>query len=284
MTDQHRRHVVVFGLDGVRYDTLCAASTPALDSISGAGFLAPVRVNDAAPTISGPGWATVATGVLADRHGIYDNYLDGHRIADHPDFLTRVRTALPARLTYAAADWPQLVRDTHGGPILLGGGFLPNDADPGENLGRWEEAEDLIAWDAGKTLGGRDDVAASFVYFGSPDAVAHTVGMTDEYVVSIERTDQRIGQVLAAIRCRPGFAAEQWTYLAVTDHGQADGGGHGGESEAERTAWIAAAGPTVPSAPPAGLEMADVPAQALSALGIDIRPEWKLTGRPLDRV
>lgn len=52
-----------------------------------------MRVNDAAPTISGPGWTTVATGVLADLHGVYGNDLDGHRIADHPDFLTRIRTA-----------------------------------------------------------------------------------------------------------------------------------------------------------------------------------------------
>lgn len=274
-------HVVVFGIDGVRFDTLQQARTPHLDSIAAAGFLAPVRVNDAAPTISGPSWATITTGVLADLHGIYDNDLTDHRIAKHPDFLTRVRTALPHRKTYAAANWPQLVHETWGGPILLGGGFLP-DGHESEDFGDWYAAEAAIADDAGRVLG-TEDVAASFVYFGSPDHVAHTVGLAPEYKVSIERADERVGQVMDAIRSRPQYADEQWTFLAVTDHGHVDSGGHGGDSEAERTAWLAAAGPGVPTTPPADLEQADVAAEVLTALAIDIPKDWKLTGRPLAR-
>ncbi|GAA2390323.1 hypothetical protein [Nonomuraea africana] len=57
-------------------------------------------------------------------------------------------------------------------------------------------------------------------------------------------------------------------------------GGHGGESEPERTAWIAASGPGVPGDPPAALEQADVHAHVLFALGIAPRPEWALAGRP----
>ena len=278
MTD----HVIVFGLDGVRFDTLNSTRTPVIDSIAAAGFLAPVRVNDAAPTISGPSWATLTTGVLADRHGIYDNELDGHRIADHPDFLTRIRTAQPERRTYAAADWPQLVHPAHGGPILLGGGYLPNGTAPGGELADWYETERLITEDAGRELGS-GDVAAAFVYFGSVDTVGHWLGVTSEYAAALEHADERVGQVLDAIRGRPGFAGEQWTYLIVTDHGHTDAGGHGGDSEAERTAWIAAAGPGVPSTPPADLEMADVAAHAITAAGVEVDPAWKLTGRPLAR-
>ncbi|MFD1939750.1 alkaline phosphatase family protein [Nonomuraea mangrovi] len=201
-----RPHVVVFGLDGVRHDTLLAARTPELDAIAAAGFLAPVRVNDAAPTISGPGWATIATGVLADRHGIYDNDLTGHQIAKYPDFLTRVRL---------------------------------------------------------------------------PDVVAHEEGLTPAYTAAVESCDRRIGRVLAAIRRRPSYAGERWTLIAVTDHGHVDVvGGHGGDSEAERTAWIAACGPGVPAEPPARLEQADVHAHVLAALGVEPRREWALAGRP----
>ena len=102
MTDNLTRRAVVFGIDGVRFDTLQQARTPCLDAVAADGFLAPVRVNDAAPTISGPGWTTIATGVLADRHQIFDNDLSGHRIDEAPDFLTRVRAAIPGAVTYAA--------------------------------------------------------------------------------------------------------------------------------------------------------------------------------------
>src|SRR5262245_53077723 len=115
------RRAVVFGVDGVRFDTLCATRTPHIDGIAAAGFLAPVQVNPAGPTISGPCWSTVATGVLPTRHGVFDNDLRGHRIADSPDFLTRVRTTRPSAQTYAAADWPPLVDETDGGPVFIGG-------------------------------------------------------------------------------------------------------------------------------------------------------------------
>lgn len=273
-----RPHVVVLGLDGVRYDTLLAARTPELDAVAAAGFLAPVRVNDAAPTISGPGWATIATGVLADKHGIYDNDLTGHQIATYPDFLTRVRAALPHRATRAWGSWPQLVRETYGGPIFLGGGGLPYGDDP--PAADWDRADELVAESAATALGA-EDLAAAFVYFGLPDVVAHEEGLTPAYTAAVESCDRRIGRVLAAIRRRPSYDRERWTVIAVTDHGHVDVvGGHGGDTDAERTAWIAACGPGVPGEPPGWLEQADVHAHVLAALGVEARREWALTGRP----
>lgn len=283
MTEPTRRnHVVVFGVDGVRYDALCATATPALDAIGAAGFIRPVRVDQAAPTISGPSWATIATGVLADRHRILGNQLRGHRIPKYPDFLTRVRENLPGRTTYAAAAWPQLVHETAGGPILLGGGYLPYSTEP-QDLAEWEDADNFTANHACRVLGSAD-IAAAFVYFALPDMVAHRHGMSAAYAESITGSDQRIGKVIEAIRARRRFAEERWTFIAVTDHGHADDGGHGGDSEPERTAWIAASGPGVPVEPPADLELADVHAEVLSALNIGIRPKWALTGRPFNRV
>ena len=80
--------VLVIGIDGVRLDVLRSVSTPHIDALAAEGFLAPVRIDDATPTWSGPCWATIATGVSADKHGIMHNVFTGHRLADHPDFLT----------------------------------------------------------------------------------------------------------------------------------------------------------------------------------------------------
>lgn len=83
----------------------------------------------------------------------------------------------------------------------------------------------------------------------------------------IEACDTRLGALLAAVDRRA--ATEDWTVIVVTDHGHLDAGGHGGESELERTAWIAAAGAQVPTTAPAALEQADVAAHAVTVLGLE---------------
>lgn len=71
--------------------------------------------------------------------------------------------------------------------------------------------------------------------------------------------------------------------MVCTDHGHVDAGGHGGDSDEERTAWIAASGPRVPPRAPAGLEQADAAAHVLSTMDIVVDPRWELAGRPFDR-
>ncbi|HEY8458623.1 MAG TPA: alkaline phosphatase family protein [Actinopolymorphaceae bacterium] len=275
-----KQRVVVFGVDGVRYDTLRAARTPRIDAIAAAGFLAPVQVNQAGPTISGPTWATVASGVLATTHGIFNNELYGHRLDEHPDFLTRVRQAIPGAQTFAAGDWPPLMSKASGGPIFRDADLCLSATEHGPDS--WQPGEDRIASEAAKALGTRE-ITAAFIYFVGPDVVAHARGVCPEYVAAIEESDARIGRILDAIQARPTAADEEWTVIVVTDHGHVDTGGHGGDSAEERTAWIAAAGPTVPAQAPADLEQADVHAQVLHTLGIPIAPDWNLFGRPFSR-
>src|SRR5262245_19764781 len=90
----HRR-VVVFGVDGVRADMLRSAHTPHIDTVAEAGFFSTFELKAMAPTISGPAWANIATGVWPDKHLIYCNELAGHRLAVFPDFLSRLRSVDP---------------------------------------------------------------------------------------------------------------------------------------------------------------------------------------------
>ena len=113
-----------------------------------------------------------------------------------------------------------------------------------------------------------DQQAAAFCYLGLPDAVCHDVGVTVGYLEAIEASDRRLAAIDDAIMARADAAA--WTVIVATDHGHVDVGGHGGESDEERTAWIAARGPGLPPGlAPAALERADVAAHALSVLGFD---------------
>ena len=57
--------------------------------------------------------------------------------------------------------------------------------------------------------------------------------------------------------------------IVVTDHGHVDEGGHGGDSEVERTAWIAASGPGIEAGVDMGtLRHVDVAAHVFEAIGL----------------
>jgi predicted AlkP superfamily pyrophosphatase or phosphodiesterase len=271
-----RRHVIVLGIDGTGFDALRLANTPNIDAIAAAGFLTPVRVNPAMPTISAPIWSTMLTGVLAPQLSIFGNNMAGHRLADHPDFLARVRQVLPGSRTYAAATWSPLVTSTWGGPIIRGGGYIPDDP---PDLADWWSFEDQLAVDACRALA-NEHLVASFVYQLEPDSYGHAHGVGPEYISAIERCDVRVGRIMAAITGRPTYSEEHWTVIVATDHGHLAAGGHGGDSDEERTAWIAAMGPDIPTTPPAALEQADVHAQVLTALGAQVDPAWGLFGVP----
>lgn len=261
-----KHKVIVFGIDGVRLDTLRTATTPHLDRVARDGFLTACRVPDVNPTISGPCWATIATGVHADEHNIHGNDLSGHHLAAHPCFLTRASKA--GNTSYAAAGWLPLLTEFSGGPI-----FRPDHQytppRPGGSKNGGDAVSDQATTDnACRTLADID-VDIAFVYFGQVDEVGHHQGTGAPYTTAIENADRNLGQVLDAIASRATYDTEQWTILAVTDHGHRDGGGHGGDSDLERTAWIAGCGPGITADTATGLGHADIPRLALTPLGVD---------------
>ena len=263
-------HVLVIGVDGVRHDTLLEVATPHLEALAGRGFLAPLRVNDAGPTISGPSWATILTGVLATDHGIVDNSLSPHHLDQHPDVIELARRQRPDLATFVAAGWLPLVTTESGGPLLSGGGWFP-DRPQAHSHDQWQEVDQAVTEESVAFLTSHDGTHGSlaFTYLGGVDETGHRVGVGPEYRGFVCDSDTRVGQLVAAVATRP--AEEEWTVIAVTDHGHLDQGGHGGDSELERTAWIAAAGPSVPVVPagkPIALEQADVAGHAVSVLGL----------------
>ncbi|MFE2348294.1 alkaline phosphatase family protein [Kitasatospora cineracea] len=276
------RRVLVVGIDGVRLDLLPALHTPHLDAVAAAGFLAPVEVDDATPTMSGPCWATIATGVGPAKHGVYGNHLGGHRLDVFPDFTTRLAKA-HRRRTFAAGGWEPLFLARDGGPLFAAPGRLAYIAPLEDTPEAWEVCDERVTAEAEYVLGrSDDDPQASFVYLGAVDETAHFRGCGADYRRAIETADARLGRLLAALEARPGGPDEQWTVIVVTDHGHVDAGGHGGRTALERTAWIAARGPGItPGAPVLGpLHHTDVAAHVYAALEIVPDPHWTLDGRP----
>ncbi len=223
---------LLIGVDGVRYDTLLATATPNIDAVAASGFLTAAQIPPVNPTMSAAQWATIFTGVWADRHGIRRNWLRSRRLARHPGFLEAVQLDRPDERVYAAASWPVIGLRAGAGPLLAGPIYVPRRRVA--SLESWVEADEAVVADAERALAA-GDVAAAFVYLGQVDMAGHWHGVGQRYGHALEDVDALVGRLLAALSPR-----EEWTVLITTDHGHRDGrGGHGGRTPAETTVWFA---------------------------------------------
>ena len=259
-------HVLVVGVDGVRFDFLAAESAPSVWALGQAGFLARVPVDEATPTWSGPCWATIATGTGVAGHGITGNDLTGHRLAEHPDFVTlATRAGLPTLL--AVSGWPPLALPEDGGPLFAEATRREFTAVPQTSLA-WDAADEAITATAAAVLAA-DAPRVSFVYLGAVDLAGHATGSGAAYRAALRAADQRVGRLVAAVRSRQSGPQQNWTIVVVTDHGHLDEGGHGGREPEVATAWAAAAGPGIrPGAPPPVTRQEQVAPLVLAVAGL----------------
>ena len=274
---QREKKVLVIGIDGVRVDVLAEAVTPVMDSLIEVGAFT-TSARNVLPTVSGPNWSSMMTGVSPAKHGVYSNDFSGNAYAEFPDFLTRLERVDRGFATIAIVDWPPLGGPAAGGPLFGDSVDLRILVD-GDELD-YEVADSFVTREAVRVLQ-IEDPHAMVVYLGDVDEVGHAHGsLSAEYRASIETADAQVGAILTALRARPTYNSEDWLLLMSTDHGRRDDGGHGGESELERTIFYLASGPSVTSIEPeAAVNLLDVAVTALAHLGVAIDPSWRLDGK-----
>ncbi|HET7458377.1 MAG TPA: alkaline phosphatase family protein, partial [Gemmatimonadaceae bacterium] len=271
-----RKKVLVIGLDGVRVDVMRRLRLPNIEALAANGVLTDAQAR--MPTVSGPGWSSILTGVWSDKHGVKDNSFVGKNYGAYPDFLTRLERADSTWSTFAALDWPPL------GSALGGGPLVSDSVDVkvlfnGDRLGYREADARAVA--AAAYFLAHEDPDAAFVYIGNTDEIAHQVGpLTPQFRAALEEADRHVGRLVEAIRGRPTYAREDWLILMSTDHGHRDAGGHGGDSPVELTSFFLASGPSVARGQPiAHADIVDVAVTALAHLGVAIDPAWHLDGK-----
>ena len=275
------KKVLLIGIDGVRTDVLAGANTPNIDALAEGGIFSD-NAWTRSPTVSGPGWSNMLTGVWPDKHLVEGNDFSGNDYGSYPDFLSLVEQADPSLETAAIVNWLPLGGEDSGGPVI-------SDA-----------VDTLIAFDGyetGYTLADERAVAQAvelltgadpdllFVYLGNTDMVGHDFGsLSEEYRLEVENADRLVGVLVDAVGGRPSYSREDWLILVSTDHGRRDDGGHGGDSEEERRIFFLASGPSVTGLEPdAEVQIVDVAPTALAHLGIPIAAEWNLDGRAVGR-
>ncbi|GAB3945507.1 hypothetical protein GCM10029976_071410 [Kribbella albertanoniae] len=262
--------VLVIGIDGAMLNKIQAFNTPAMKELISTGSAAKTTLyaSPFAPTVSGPGWATNATGVWPDKHKVKSNsWGTGSNLSQYPDFLTRIERARPELSTYAIADWTPLTTNS-AGQAIFSDEIQKKVTYDGDALG-WAAADARIATEAAAYLkdAGPD---ASFVYFGDVDIAGHSCGAAGAcYRKATEQTDKHIATLLTAVRARPTYSNEDWTILVTSDHGHTESGGHGGSSPGERSSFIIRNGPgTTPGTPAIAPKNVDIAAIVLSRFGV----------------
>jgi arylsulfatase A-like enzyme len=268
--------VLIIGIDGVRPDVLAQVETPNLDALIAAGTYSD-RARTGLPTVSGPGWSSMLIGVWPSKHGVLNNDFTTNRYAEYPDLFTRIEQVRPALNTFVVADWLPLVTSDAGGPLIVR--VDVRVVLNGYDLG-WARADSQSVAVAVDHLS-HADVDAAFVYLGNPDETSHeTESIGAEYRAALELSDRHVGQLVAALRSRPSYAREDWLILVSTDHGRRSDGGHGGDSEEERTIFYLASGPAAVAGRPIGTpEIIDVAVTSLAHLGVPIDAAWALDGK-----
>lgn len=273
------RHVLIVGIDGLMPSAIAPAAATNLQQLATTGAaswdaIAGGLTGTATlqPTLSGPGWGSILTGVWSNRHQISNNAFTGYDSTNYPHFFRRIKEANPSAYLSSIVEWAPI--DT----ALVGPAAAYTDFRQTATDGA---TTDLVAKASAHLASVDPDVL--FLHFDAVDYAGHASGYSTSsapYLAAVKRVDDGVGQVLAAVRARPNYTNESWLILAVTDHG-GSGSSHGGQSVAERTIFVFAAGPGIPPrfmSPGPGHTC--IPPTTLAWLGVPVSNAWNWVDTP----
>ncbi|MBN3521185.1 alkaline phosphatase family protein [Algoriphagus lutimaris] len=242
-------------LDGIPDDVLDTVPTPNLDKIIAEGGITKAMMGgekdgySQTPTISAVGYNTVLTGVWANKHNVWGNSIKDPNY-HYPTLFRVLKNNNPEKKNAIYSTWldnrtklvgdglPQtgnLTVDYHFDGLEIDTVSYPHDE---ERTYIHLIDEEVSKKAAEEILEKSPDL--TWMYLEFTDDMSHKFGNSPQFVDAIQKADIQVGRVWDAIKKRESKYNEDWLIVITTDHGREDSGyGHGGQSERERSVWIA---------------------------------------------
>ena len=252
-------------VDGIPADVIERVSTPGIDAVTAKGSYQRAYVGGEigmpteSPTVSAVGYMSLLTGTWSNKHNVRANYGIEPNYAFW-DIFRVAKYQARAITTGLFSTWTDNRTILMGDGLEAAGGYkFDFVADGYENDPAFapvlEDVERIQAVDlhvttlAAKTLlESAPDL--SWVYLQHTDDIGHRDGDSPSMDFAVRWVDARVSELWGAVQARSQqFVGEDWLVIITTDHGRtsSNGKGHGGQSDRERTIWIASNSPRMVS-------------------------------------
>ena len=252
-------------VDGIPADVIERVSTPGIDAVAAKGSYQRAYVGGEigmpteSPTVSAVGYMSLLTGTWSNKHNVRANYGIEPNYAFW-DIFRVAKYQARAITTGLFSTWTDNRTILMGDGLEAAGGYKfdfvadgyendPAFAPALEDVERIQAVDLHVTTLAAKTLlESAPDL--SWVYLQHTDDIGHRDGDSPSMDFAVRWVDARVSELWGAVQARSQqFVGEDWLVIVTTDHGRtsSNGKGHGGQSDRERTIWIASNSPRMVS-------------------------------------
>ena len=250
-------HVIVMGIDGAGA-FFKDADTPHFDRIFADGAVTYTALSSN-PTISAECWGSMLLGVGPEVHKLNNGIVMSKPYpvdSAYPSLFRRIRKEMPEAALGSFCDWNPITN-----------GIVENNLRVTSASAR----DELLTPQICEYIR-REKPTFLFVQFDSVDYVGHMAGYgSKEHLQRIREVDELIGDVFETVE-QSGMA-EETLFMLSADHGgtpfNGTGASHGGWTDAEKLVTFAARGRGVKKGTVEAMNIRDLAAIVLYALGIE---------------
>ena len=204
------KKILVIGVDGIINTAIDYAATPGIGALK-ANASYSMSGYGGVPAYTSSGWSTMLTGVSSDKHGVTVNesFLENN-FTQYPSVVSRMKAARSSLVVASVVRTPEINT------------LLNASADQ-----KFQFNTDEEVYSKSVELLKQADMGAVFIQFSSPADVGKEVGFQlrqARYVLAIQKIDEYVAGLHAAIQSRADYASEDWNIFLASTHGGTESG------------------------------------------------------------